>query len=185
MNKIIYILVLLCVFSNSLVQAQQSSLEALRDYAVDTRNIAINGMFPLYDGITPEMLHEHFGEPDLIYSYEFFSYILTVHKYGENEFPFIDYDGRLTMFKLQDNQFSVQIEDITIRVGDSIDAFAQRFPEIYASTWTSQLTGEKAVNVLYIAKNRSTGELVLADDYLVILRNDAGIITRIYEYGHY
>lgn len=185
MKKTIFIFVLMCIISNPLLQAQQSSLEALRDYAVDTRTIKLNGVFPLSDAVTPEMLHEHFGAPDNIYSYEFFGYILTVHQYGENQFPFMEGYGRLTMFELHDNQFSLQIDDITIRVGDSIDAFAQRFPEIYASTWTSRLTGEKAVNVLYIVKSRETGELLIADDYLVILRNDAGIITRIYEYGHY
>lgn len=184
MKKIYFLILLWCLANMSVGIAQTSSTELdVADYAVARQSIKINGLVPL--GASQQEVIQHLGEPEQTTGYEFFSYWVTVLRYGSNRFPFIDDYGRLTMFELNDDLFYLQIDDLSIRVGDTIDALAQRYPKIYANTWTSKLTGEKAVSILYSDISTRTGEAFVWDDYLVILRNNAGIITKIYEYGHY
>jgi len=180
-----YFLMLLCWLVNMCVGlAQTSSTEFnFTDYAVAGNAIKINGVVPL--GASQQEVIQHLGEPDGIYISTLFGYDTTTLFYGQNDFPFIDDYGNLTMFELNDDRFFLQIGDLTIRVGDAIDALAQQYPKIYANTWISKMTGEKAISILYSDISTRTGEPFVWDDYLVILRNNAGIITKIYEYGHY
>lgn len=175
MKKILLIIVLSVVVSQAGIAQELSAY----DFAVQWTDIRINGVLPL--GATQQEVRNYFGEPDRVAEIEFFSYLVTVYRYGPNRFPFID--GRLTMLELKDNQFFVQIGDLTLRVGDSINGFAQHFPLNFEGTWTHRITGEKAVHLLYIRDNN--GQTFIDDDYLVITRDNAGIITQIYEYGHY
>jgi hypothetical protein len=181
--KKIYNSVLLLVCITVQLCAQHNSQDFdFADFSVPWQDFRINGHISL--DVSSNQLVSLLGQPDQVLVREIFSYDVTVFVYGLNSFPYIE-DYGLTMYEFNDNRFFLQIGDLSIRVGDTIDALAQRFPKIYANTWTSKLTGEKAVNIYYSFIDQETGEIGISDNYLVILRNNAGIITKIYEYGHY